>query len=207
MLNSIRKLNKKQVSRIKNIIFFIALLPLFKLIWLGLADRLTANPIEFIEHSTGYWSLIMLLITLSLTPIRLITGIVWQIQFRRMLGLYMFFYASLHVMSYLWLDYGFVWQDILHDIIKHPYVLVGAFAFMFTLPLAITSNNSMMKRLGQRWKLLHRLSYLIGILSILHFLWLVKKDIREPVIFAAILILLFACRAYSYFKQQRNPLT
>jgi sulfoxide reductase heme-binding subunit YedZ len=138
----------------------------------------------------------MLLVTLSLSPIRLLTGRTWQLQYRRMLGLFMFFYACLHITTYLWLDYSFIWVDIVKDIIKHPYVLVGASAFLLTLPLAITSNNFMIRLLRERWKLLHNLVYLIAILGVVHFLWLVKKDIREPLLYAAILALLLGIRIY-----------
>lgn len=206
MLNFIQRPNKHQIEYIKKFIFFICLIPLFRLIWLGMHDQLTANPIEFIEHSTGFWSLFILLVTLSLTPIRLITGILWQLQLRRMLGLYMFFYASLHVLTYLLLDYHFNWQDIINDIIKHPYVLVGALAYLLSLTLAITSHQVMMKRLGRHWKRLHQQVYFIGTLTILHFLWLVKKDIREPVIYGAILIGLLGCRAYFYLKRRGNSI-
>jgi sulfoxide reductase heme-binding subunit YedZ len=113
-----------------------------------------------------------------------------------MLGLFMFFYACLHITTYLWLDYSFIWVDIVKDIIKHPYVLVGASAFLLTLPLAITSNNFMIRLLRERWKLLHNLVYLIAILGVVHFLWLVKKDIREPLLYAAILALVLGIRIY-----------
>ncbi len=174
----------------------LCLIPLVRLFWLGFNDNLTANPVEFIERSTGYWSLFMLLATLSLSPIRQLTGTAWPLQYRRMLGLFMFFYACLHITAYLWLDYSFNWTDITKDIIKHPYVLVGAAAFLLALPLAITSNNCMIRLLRERWKQLHNLVYLIAILGVVHFLWLVKKDIREPMLYAAVLILLLAIRIY-----------
>ncbi|MEY3884049.1 MAG: hypothetical protein RLZZ379_1327 [Pseudomonadota bacterium] len=149
--------SKKQLSWIKSFVFLFCLIPVSRLFYLGLQDNLSANPIEFIERSTGFWTLLILLVTLSLTPIRLLTGIAWQIQLRRMLGLLMFFYACLHISVYLWLDYSFVWADITKDIIKHPRILVGFAAFVLTIPLAITSNNAMMKLLRQRWKQLHHL--------------------------------------------------
>ena len=130
---------KKQIATFKAILFLLCLIPLLRLIWLAINDDLSANPIEFIERSTGFWSLFILLATLSLSPIRLLTGRAWQLQFRRMLGLFMFFYACLHITSYVWLDYSFDWADIWMDIVKHPYVLVGASAFILTVPLAITS--------------------------------------------------------------------
>jgi sulfoxide reductase heme-binding subunit YedZ len=188
--------SKKQLSWIKFFVFLLCLIPVLRLFYLGLQDNLPANPIEFIERSTGFWTLLILLVTLCLTPIRLLTGIAWQIQLRRMLGLMMFSYACLHISIYLWLDYSFVWADISKDIIKHPRILVGFAAFVLTIPLAITSNNTMMKLLRQRWKRLHQLVYFIAILGVIHFWWLVKKDIREPLLFALILVALLGIRIY-----------
>ena len=119
-----------------------------------------------------------------------------------MLGLLMFFYASLHIISYVWLDHWFDITEISKDIIKHPYVLVGFTAFLFTVPLAITSTKAMMKRLGGRWKLLHKLVYLIGILAVLHFLWLVKKDHTEPLIYASVFLSLIALRIAHKFRRR-----
>lgn len=188
--------SKKQISRIKAFVFLLCLVPLSRLIWLGFQDDLSANPIEFIERSTGFWALFILLATLTLTPIRLITGRTWQIQLRRMLGLFMFFYACLHVTIYVWLDFSFVWTDITKDIIKHPRILVGFAAFVLAIPLAITSSNAMVRRLRERWKQLHQLVYFIAILGVVHFWWLVKKDIREPLLYASILVVLLAIRIY-----------
>lgn len=187
---------------IKKIIFLACLWPLVRLVWLGLNEDLGANPIEFVERSTGYWALFFLMISLSLTPFRFITKIFWPIQLRRMLGLYMFFYAILHLITYLYLDYGFDWYEIKKDIVKHPYVIVGLMAFILTMPLAITSTNRMIKKLGVRWKKIHQSVYLIAILGVTHFWWLVKKDIREPVIFAVVLIVLLGIRIY--FKQRKK---
>ena len=195
---------KKQIAWIKASLFLLCLIPCVRLIWLAFNDKLSANPIEFIERSTGFWALFILLATLSLTPVRLTTGRTWQLQFRRMLGLFMFFYACLHVTTYLWLDYSFNWSNIIKDIIKHPYVLVGATAFILTLPLAITSNNLMIKLLRERWKRLHRLIYLIAILGVIHFWWLVKKDIREPLLYGTILALLLCIRIYYKFSNNKS---
>ncbi|MGZ8258522.1 MAG: sulfite oxidase heme-binding subunit YedZ, partial [Methylotenera sp.] len=196
--------SKKQMSWIKVFVFSLSLVPIMRLIWLGFHEDLSANPVEFVERSTGYWALFMLLVTLSLTPVRLITGRVWQIQLRRMLGLFMFFYACLHITTYLWLDYSFVWADITKDIIKHPYVLVGFTAFILTIPLAITSNNKMIKLLKSNWKKLHQLVYLIAILGVVHFWWLVKKDIREPLLYASILLVLLGIRIYYKYLAKRT---
>lgn len=197
-----KQVSKQQLTWIKRLLFILALIPLIRLFWLGFNDDLTANPIEFIERSTGTWALIILLITLSMTPIRLITGIAWQIQLRRMMGLFMFFYACLHFTTYVWLDHWFDWSEITKHIIKHPYVLVGFSAFVLALPLAITSTNGMMRRLGSRWKQLHYLIYVVAILGVLHFWWLVKKDIREPLVYAVILFLLLGIRLYYKIKKQ-----
>ena len=186
----------RQTAWIKALAFMAALLPLARLFVLGWQDNLGANPVEFVTHSTGFWALTMLMITLSMTPIRLLTGMTWQIRLRRMAGLFMFFYACLHFLTYVWLDHWFAWGEIGKDIIKHPYVLVGFSALLFTIPLAVTSNRAMIIRLGERWKKLHRLVYPIAILGVLHFWWLVKKDIREPLIYALVLALLFGIRLY-----------
>ncbi|NOS97494.1 MAG: sulfoxide reductase heme-binding subunit YedZ [Methylotenera sp.] len=197
MFNIFNKVpNKAQISNIKIGVFLLCLVPLTRLIILGYQENLSANPIEFIERSTGFWALFILLATLTLTPIRLITGRAWQIQLRRMLGLFMFFYACLHITTYLWLDFAFDWLDITKDIAKHPRILVGFAAFLLAIPLAITSNNAMMKRLGSRWKQLHQLVYAIAMLAVVHFWWLVKKDIREPLLYAAILTALLGIRIY-----------
>lgn len=188
--------NRKQISWIKAFVFALCLVPLIRLFWLGFQDNLSANPIELVERSTGFWALFILLATLALTPIKLITGKVWQIQLRRMLGLFMFFYACLHITTYLWLDFSFNWADITKDIVKHPRILVGFAAFVLTIPLAITSNNAMVRRLREHWKQLHRLVYLIAILGVVHFCWLVKKDIREPLLYAIILVALLGIRVY-----------
>ncbi len=193
-------MNKQKINFVKIAIWLLALLPLMRLVWLGFNDDLGANPVEFVERSTGLWALVILLITLSLTPIRLITGWVWVIQLRRLTGLFMFFYACLHITTYVWLDFGFVWTDILKDIVKHPRILVGFGAFLLAIPLAATSNNFMIKRLKTNWKKLHQVVYLSAILAVVHFLWLVKKDVTEPLYYAIALALLFAIRIY--YKQK-----
>ncbi len=195
-------MNKQKIIYVKTLIWFFALLPLSRLIWLGVNDNLGANPVEFVERSTGTWTLVFLLTTLSMTPIRLLTGQVWQIQLRRVLGLWMFFYACLHITTYIWLDYSFVWKDIVKDIIKHPYVIVGFSAFMLTIPLAATSNSYMIKRLKTHWKKLHQAVYLIAILGVLHFWWLVKKDVTEPFYYATVLFLLLGIRLYFRYQSK-----
>lgn len=188
--------SKTQIFKVKALVFALCLVPLARLFWLGFQDDLSANPVEFVERSTGFWALFILLATLALTPIKLLTGRVWQIQLRRMLGLFMFFYACLHIITYVWLDFAFDWGDITKDIAKHPRILVGFAAFVLVVPLAATSTNGMVKRLREHWKTLHRLVYLVAILAVVHFWWLVKKDIREPLLYALILIALLGIRIY-----------
>lgn len=198
-------MNKQQIKYIKALVWLLALLPLARLFWLGFNDDLGANPIEFVEHSTGTWTLVFLLVTLSMTPIRLLTGQVWQIQLRRVLGLFMFFYACLHLTTYVWLDFVFMWDELLIDVTKHPRILVGFAAFLLTIPLAATSNSYMIKRLKTNWKKLHQLVYVIAILAVVHFLMLVKKDLTEPIYYAIALLLLFGIRLY--YKYLAKPKT
>jgi methionine sulfoxide reductase heme-binding subunit len=200
-------MNKQLIIYIKATVWVLALLPLARLVWLGFHEDLGANPIEFVEHSTGIWALVFLLATLSMTPIRLLTGQVWQIQLRRLLGLFMFFYACLHIVTYVWLDFAFIWEEIIKDVAKHPRILVGFAAFILTIPLAATSNSYMIKRLKTKWKKLHQAVYLIGTLAVLHFVLLVKKDLTEPIYYAAILALLFAIRLYFKYRTKAAPKT
>ena len=193
-------MKKQHIVFVKAAIWIFALLPLARMIWLGVNDHLGANPIEFIEHSTGTWALVFLLITLSMTPIRLLTGQVWQIQLRRVLGLFMFFYACLHIITYVWLDFVFMWDELLIDVAKHPRILVGFAAFLLAIPLAVTSNSYMIKRLKTNWKKLHQAVYLIAILAVVHFWMLVKKDLTEPIYYAVVLIVLLGIRLYFKYK-------
>ncbi|HSI45600.1 MAG TPA: protein-methionine-sulfoxide reductase heme-binding subunit MsrQ [Methylophilus sp.] len=192
------------IRALKALIWLGACLPLLRLLVLGLTDNLGANPVEFIERSTGTWALVFLLLSLSITPLRHWTKQSWLIAVRRLLGLWMFAYACVHVLSYLWLDYSFDWPDIVKDIIKHPYVLVGASAFLLTLPLALTSNQRAIRALKQRWKNLHKLVYVIGILALLHYWWLVKKDVTEPVIYSIVFAGLMLARWWPVFNQPRR---
>ena len=193
-------MTKQQIVYVKALVWLLALLPLARLVWLGFNDNLGANPIEFVEHSTGTWALVFLLITLSMTPIRLLTGQVWQIQLRRALGLFMFFYACLHIITYVWLDFAFFWDEIIIDVTKHPRILVGFTAFLLTIPLAVTSNSYMIKKLKTNWKKLHKLVYIIAILAVVHYWMLVKKDLTEPIYYAAVLVLLLGIRVYYKYK-------
>ena len=179
---------------LKNAVFLICLVPLTILVFNGLTHNLTAEPIKKITHFTGDWTLYFLLITLTITPLRRLSGWNQLLSFRRMLGLYAFFYGSLHFLTYFVLDQFFDWGEIYRDIVKRPYITLGFSGFMLLVPLAITSTNNMKKRLGKNWKRLHSIVYVIGTLGILHFLWLVKADTREPIMFGIILICLLLLR-------------
>jgi len=174
--------------------FLLCMLPLAGLLWQAYADRLGANPIEEISHQTGEWVLRLLMITLMMTPLKRISGWAWPLAIRRMLGLFAFFYAFLHLLSYLWLDQFFEWGEIWLDILDRPFITVGMLGFVLLVPLAATSNRFMVKRLGKRWKRLHRLAYVVPVLGVLHFWWLVKADVREPFIYAAVLAVLLLLR-------------
>jgi sulfoxide reductase heme-binding subunit YedZ len=190
-----RQLDAVRIARIKAVLFVVCLMPLGLLIWRGFNGGLTANPIEFITHTTGWWTLAFLLITLSVTPARRLLDMPWLLRLRRMLGLYAFFYACLHFLTWLVVDQFFDWNEIVKDIVKRPYITVGFSAFVLLLPLAATSTNAMVRRLGAaRWQALHRTVYVIAILGVVHFWWLVKKDIREPLAFAGVLAVLLAVR-------------
>ena len=170
------------------------LLPLLRLVYLGGSGGLGANPIEFITRSTGTWTLVGLLVTLSVTPLRRLTGRADLVRYRRMLGLFTFSYACLHFATYVWLDQFFDPAAIVRDIVKRPFITVGFAAFALLIPLAATSTHAMMRRLGRRWQMLHRLIYPIALLGVVHYLWLVKKDLTEPLVYGAILVLLLAVR-------------
>lgn len=175
-------------------VFGVCLLPLVRLIVLAGSGGLGANPIEFITRSTGTWTLVGLLVTLSVTPLRRLSGRAELIRYRRMLGLFSFFYACLHFTTYIWLDQFFDPAAIAKDIVKRPFITIGFSAFVLLIPLAATSTHAMMRRLGRRWQQLHRLVYLIAVLGVIHYLWLVKKDMTEPLIYGGVLMLLLAAR-------------
>ncbi|MBU2641345.1 MAG: protein-methionine-sulfoxide reductase heme-binding subunit MsrQ [Thiobacillus sp.] len=172
----------------------LCLLPLLRLIVLGATGGLGANPIEFITRSTGTWTLTGLLLTLSVTPLRRLSGRADLLRYRRMLGLFSFFYACLHFVTYVWLDQFFDPTAIARDIVKRPFITVGFTAFVLLIPLAATSTHAMMRRLGRRWQQLHRLVYFIAPLGVTHYLWLVKKDLTVPLIYGVVLALLLAIR-------------
>ena len=193
----------KHIKLIKPVIFFACLLPLGLIVYDGFQNNLTANPIEYITHQTGIWTLRFLLITLAMTPLRVMTGSAVFIRIRRMLGLFTFFYASLHMIIYFWLDLGLDWQLIIEDIIEHTYVTAGMLAWLLMLPMAITSNRAMIRRLGKTWKRLHQAIYVVIGLGCLHFIWLVKSDITEPLIYTGIGLSLLLFRVAHHYYGQR----
>jgi sulfoxide reductase heme-binding subunit YedZ len=186
---------------IKPVVFLLCLLPLAMLVWDGVHDALGANPVEKITHRTGDWSLRFLLITLAVTPLRKVFGWKFLMRYRRMFGLFAFFYVCLHFATYLVFDHFFDFSEIAKDIVKRPYITVGFSAFVLLIPLAVTSTSKMKKRLGKSWQRLHQLVYVIAVCGILHYLWLVKADLLQPLLHAAILILLLAVRVWF----QRKP--
>lgn len=195
----------RQISAAKFLVFTLALVPLAKMAAgaLYFPDWLGANPAEFITRTTGDWTLRFLLVTLAVTPLRKLLGWNWLLRFRRMLGLYAFFYAVMHVFSYVAFDQVFDIMEIVNDIIKRPFITVGFTALVLMLPLAITSTNRMVRYLGaERWLKLHRLVYLIAPLGVLHFWWMVKRDITEPAIYALILSMLLGYRLAVRIKER-----
>jgi len=179
----------------KPVVFLACLVPLARLGWKAYEQRLGANPIEVITHSTGDWTLIFLLITLSITPLRKLTGQLWLIRFRRMFGLFAFFYVVLHFLTYIWLDKFFDFHAMLADIAKRRFITVGFTGFVLLIPLAFTSTSAWIRRLGgKRWQALHRLIYFSAIAGVIHYWWLVKADIRKPREYAVVLGTLLAYR-------------
>lgn len=189
-----------KLTMVKIALFFICLIPFFYMLTQFFADQ--ANPVEYVTHATGDWSLRFLLITLAVTPIRIIYGFGKILRVRRMLGLFAFFYVFTHFMIYAFLDLAYsndvgfseLASYVYNDIVKRPYITVGFIAFLLLIPLAVTSTNGMMKRLGKKWRSLHKSVYLVAILGVLHYFWLVKKDLTEPVVYASILAGLFGVR-------------
>lgn len=182
----------------KPLVFIISLLPLVWLCGLAWQNQLGVNPVETITHHTGDWSLRFLLLTLAITPLRRLTGWNRLQAFRRMLGLFAFFYVCLHLATYLIFDQFFDWRGMVEDVAKRPYITVGFAGFLLLIPLAVTSTNAMIKRLGRNWQRLHRLIYPIGILGVLHYWWLVKADITEPLMYAALLTVLLGYRLWRW---------
>lgn len=188
----------------KPTVFVLALMPLVWMFWGAWQGMLGANPIEYITRSLGEWTLRFLLLTLLISTLRRATGWVQSLRIRRMLGLFAFFYGTLHLFSYLWLDQFFDWGEIWHDIVKRPFITAGMLAFLLMAPLAATSFNAAMRKLGRNWKRLHMLIYPLTILGVLHFWWLAESKMRLawPQLYAVLLAILLAERVYQALKRK-----
>ena len=183
---------------LKLTLFVVCLVPLARLVWAANRGALGANPVEFVTRATGWWTLALLFATLVITPLRRVTGAYWVVKLRRMLGLFVFFYAAVHFMTYIWLDVWFDLAAVARDILKRPFITVGFTALVLLLPLALTSTSAMQRRLGRAWPRLHRIVYAIALLGVLHFWWLVKRDITEPLLFALAYVVLMAMRIKTF---------
>jgi methionine sulfoxide reductase heme-binding subunit len=190
----------------KVVVFALCLVPLGLLLWKGFHNDLSLNPVEYVEHRTGDWILRFLCITLAITPLRKILHLPQLIRYRRMMGLFAFFYACLHFSTWLGVDRYFEWSLILDDIGKRPFITVGFTGFVLMIPLAVTSTAGWIRRLGgKRWQMLHRLVYLSAIAGVIHYYWQVKSDVRKPLEYAAIVALLLGWRVWSWFANRPKP--
>jgi sulfoxide reductase heme-binding subunit YedZ len=199
------KLRFTKIVATKIALFAFALIPLARLLWKALHDGLGANPIEVITHSTGDWTLILILATLAITPLRRITRQYWLISLRRMIGLFAFFYGTLHFLTYIWLDKFFDLHEMFKDIAKRPFITIGFSAYLLLIPLALTSTAWSIRRLGgKNWQRLHRLIYLTGILGVIHYAWLVKADHRKPIEYGIILSILLLYRIGIWAREKRR---
>ena len=197
-----KNLSNKQISYlVKPTCFLLCLIPFGLLFWQAFSDGLGTNPVETLTHETGQWALRFLLITLSVTPLRKLLKLNWLIKLRRMLGLFVFFYAVLHFITYIWLDQFFDIKEILIDISKRPFITIGFVSFLLLIPLAVTSTNAMQRRLKKKWLTLHKLVYVIPVLVIIHFIWSLKADYSEPFTYALIFSTLMFLRVYYYRKK------
>jgi sulfoxide reductase heme-binding subunit YedZ len=183
---------------IKPALFVICALPLLSvaLAAFSIAGSLGANPVERIQDTFGQWGLRFIVITLAVTPLRDWFNMPWLVQLRRMLGLYAFFYVLMHFLTWMILDQGMYWSGIVQDIGERPFITIGFAALLMLIPLAVTSTNKMMRRLGKRWKSLHRLVYVISLLGVWHYYWQVKSDVTEPLIYLAIVLTLLGWRVW-----------
>ena len=200
----------KEIRFAQQVVFVNSMVPLVLLAWDAYYHRLGANPLEFITRTTGTLTLVFLLLTLAITPLRKLLGLPWMIKFRRMLGLFAFFYGFLHLITYVWFDKSFNVSEAAVDITKRPFIAVGMVSFFLMVPLAITSSKAMVKRLGgKRWNILHRAVYLAGIGGVIHYWMLVKADTRIPLGFGVVLLTLLVYRLvarYVYREKRRSLL-
>ncbi len=199
----------KRIGWIKFALFLLCLVPVARLAWRfyntthGLEPDLGANPLEFLTHSTGDWTINFILLTLAITPARKLLNQPWLIQLRKTLGNFAFFYGCLHFTTWLWFDKQFIWADMGADILKRKFVTAGMVALLLMLPLALTSTTWAIRKLGgKRWQALHRLIYITGIAAVIHYIWLVKADLKFPLEYAAILTVLLGYRVYEWAKKR-----
>ncbi|MGZ5051988.1 MAG: sulfite oxidase heme-binding subunit YedZ [Methylobacter sp.] len=192
---------RKRWAVAKVAVFCLSLSPFILLVNDGINGRLGANPVETLHFSFGDWALRFLCIGLALTPVKILTGQGWPIRFRRMIGLFTFFYASLHLLVFLVLDVSLSWEAFKDEVSKSPYILMGLLTYSILLPLALTSTQNAQRRLGRSWAKLHRLVYLAGITALVHYFWLVKADRTGPLIYAAIIGVLLVIRGVAYCRK------
>jgi sulfoxide reductase heme-binding subunit YedZ len=204
-----RLIAEKYLRSLKVAVFLVCLGPLSVLVWKAMHEALGANPVDVITRSTGRWTLTFLLITLAVSPVRRLSRMPWLIRFRRMLGLYAFFYGTLHLMTFVWLDKFFDVHAMLHDIAKRKFITAGMTGWALMLPLALTSTTGWIRRLGgKRWQKLHRLIYLSAAAGVIHFVWLVKADLKRPLTYGTVLAVLLAYRAVAFaFMKTRTRQT
>jgi methionine sulfoxide reductase heme-binding subunit len=202
-----KALNSMLTSKwMKVVVFMAGLFPLGGLFWRGFHNDLSANPVQFVEHATGDWVLRFLVMTLAITPLRKILHLPQLIRFRRMLGLFAFFYLCLHFSTWMGVDRYLDWKAMLQDVGKRPFITVGFTGFVLLIPLAVTSTAGWIRRLGgRRWQLLHRAIYLAAICGVVHYYWLVKSDVRKPLEYASMVGVLLAWRLWAWFSGSRKP--
>jgi methionine sulfoxide reductase heme-binding subunit len=189
----------------KVVVFGACLVPFAVLVWRGFRGDLTADPVQFVTHTTGDWTLRFLVITLAITPLRKILHLPQLIRFRRMLGLFAFFYVCLHFTTWIWLDKQFAWAEMWKDVEKRRFITVGFTGFVLLIPLAITSTAGWIRRLGgKRWQKLHRLIYVTAMLGVIHYYWLVKSDVRKPVFYGFLVAVLLAWRLATWLIGRRG---
>ena len=189
----------------KVVVFLLCLIPFFSLVDRALHNRLGANPVEFLQHSTGDWILRFLLFTLAITPLRKLLNLPDLIRFRRMLGLFAFFYACLHFLTYLGPDQSFSLSAMWKDVAKRPFITVGFLGFVLLIPLALTSTTGWIRRLGgKRWQMLHRAIYISAIAGVVHYYWLVKSDVREPLFYGGLVAILLLWRLGSWISKRKG---
>jgi sulfoxide reductase heme-binding subunit YedZ len=197
------RLSSKQGTLLKVLLFILSLGPVSVLTYYAFTDNLGANPVEYLTRATGTWTLVFLCITLGITPVRKLTGWNWLSPTRRMFGLFAFFYVCLHFTTYLWFDQYFDVHSIIKDVIKRPFITVGFATFLLLIPLAVTSNNYLTRKLGaKRWQNLHRATYLICILGVIHYWWLVKRDLTQPIIYGSVVLVFLVARLLLLRRQK-----